>query len=110
MTLPSFWPLLPDGGIYGPPGRALSLQGRPDAWSRVVSDMGPLPALSLCGVGVSVASVFAAELFSDSHVSLAFGAGPPGFPFSRLHFQPHRSGLRVTLRDYFLITGPVGDT
>ena len=75
-----------------------------------MSDVGSLPALSPCGVDVSVASVLGAELFLDSHASLASGAGPPGLQFSPLHFQPHGSGLRVTLRDYFPITGPVGDT
>ena len=50
----------------------LSLQRRPDASSRVVSDVGSLPALSPRGVDLSVASVLGAEWFLDSRVKLGF--------------------------------------
>lgn len=79
--------------------------------SRVVSEVGSLPALSPRGVDLSVASVLGAEWFLDSCVKTRLlEPDGLGFRFLLLHFWLHHSGLHVTLWDQFLITGSFGET
>lgn len=110
MTLPSFWLHLPDVGIEGPPGRAPSLQRRPDALSRVVSEVGSLPALSPRGVDLSVASVLGAEWFLDSCVKLGFWSRTAWVSVLAAPLLAAPLRASVTLWDQFLITGSFGET